>query len=95
MFLSLIFYCFVVCIYNYVRFLFFFDFFNLFFGKILCLYIYDINVNVNVNMKLNPISLYSNHSNDFSNKRFYKINYDRSNTQIVNYMNTTEIIPVV
>jgi len=34
-------------------------------------------------MKLNPISLYTNLSNDFSNKRFYKINYDRSNMQIV------------
>jgi len=47
------------------------------------MYIYNINVNVNVNMKLNPVSLYTNLSNAFSNKIFYKINYDGSNTQIV------------
>jgi hypothetical protein len=57
--------------------------FLIYFRQDLYLYIYDINVNVNVNMKVNPVSLYTNHNNAFSNKRFYKINYDGSNTQIV------------
>jgi hypothetical protein len=57
--------------------------FLIYFRQDLYLYIYDINVNVNVNMKLNPIFLYTNLSNVFSNNVFYKINYYGSNTQIV------------